>query len=553
MNLKGFKKVSEDDSKAVLENDSGHAFTIAKKALKKEHLQRLKELPLHAAKGDVVEDPTQDLADEGANASSVDGPVKKYAGSTKPRGNFMSEDAKHSIIDRMIENPNVPAKELLAQELKNRGPRADKAPAQPAPVSLAPQEAPPPVVPEAQPAPMLAEAQPQSDAAPIGVEAQPVSGGEQTFQNTRQDVFEQHAAEFGQEAAMFDQDMRSGHITPKTIQSLYDDQNVVGKIGTLFGLLVSGAGSGLAHQPNMVLEMMNKEIDRDLDAQKQSKTNAQNFMRLNMENELNKSNVSLNQAQRMGILADIQLKADTHAKNQAILGALGIMRNTTDKLPPGPQKSQAMQTYAGVEQAATAQILHNNQEAAFRAQQMNLRKLEMLGVSGSGSMASANEERHVPGIGDSSIPVPGNVREELVSHQKLQDAAEDLFDYTKNHTTLIPGTPAYNVGEEKAETLRQMIREGMLGTVFRESEKPLLEKFVPNNPGGFLKAFQAQPKIKALLESNILQGNALKSAYGLPTEQTKKSKKEDRKEPETVIYNGKRYRRGPDGKAIEVK
>ena len=68
------------------------------------------------------------------------------------------------------------------------------------------------------------------------------------------------ANELKRESDAWAQDLANGHIEPKTYHDLYAKKDTLGKIGTLFGLLVSGAGAGLSHQPNAVMELMNKEI-----------------------------------------------------------------------------------------------------------------------------------------------------------------------------------------------------------------------------------------------------------------------------------------------------
>lgn len=84
----------------------------------------------------------------------------------------------------------------------------------------------------------------------------------------------------------YNTDLASGAITPETYSSLYAKKDTLGKIGTIFGLLVSGAGSGLTHQPNALLDMMNKEIERDLQAQRATKESARNFLSLEAENRM---------------------------------------------------------------------------------------------------------------------------------------------------------------------------------------------------------------------------------------------------------------------------
>jgi len=110
--------------------------------------------------------------------------------------------------------------------------------------------------------------------------------------------------------------------------------------------------------------------------------------------------------------------------------------------------------------------------------------------------------------------------------------------YSKTHANLVPGTAEYNHGVTKAMAVQQMVREGMLGTVFRESEKPLLEKFIAENPAGAMKSLSTQPQLKAILESNKMSLDTMKKAYGLPVQAPA---------PEVKMFNGVPYMQGPNG------
>jgi hypothetical protein len=150
-----------------------------------------------------------------------------------------------------------------------------------------------------------------------------------------------------QQQAGWHQDLQDGHITPKTYQDLFAKQDTLSKVGTLFGLLISGAGSGLSHQPNMVMEMMNRTIQNDLDAQKTSKSNAVNYY-----------NAYVN-----------MLQGTANAENVASHTALNNMRislyqnllGNAQKIPPG----QFQQNYMnGLQQLGSAIGIENNKDNA---------------------------------------------------------------------------------------------------------------------------------------------------------------------------------------------
>lgn len=109
----------------------------------------------------------------------------------------------------------------------------------------------------------------------------------------------------------FASDVASGQIKPKTYSDLFADKSTLGKVGTIFGLLVGGAGAGLTHQPNMLMEMMNKEIERDIEKQKHNIENSRNFMSLQYQHNLQKAQIAEHQ---MNVL---QKQVDTAPKAAA--------------------------------------------------------------------------------------------------------------------------------------------------------------------------------------------------------------------------------------------
>lgn len=200
-------------------------------------------------------------------------------------------------------------------------------------------------------------------------------------------------AQHNAEDAMLAQDITLGKITPETYQSLYAKQDTLGQIGTLFGLLVAGAGSGLTGQPNAVLHMMDKTLERDLDAQKSSNANAQNWYNLSLQHELQQQ-ATIPQAQAttaaqwgaayhsavegaftesrikaLHLPQPVDLSAADAAKNRmAIASTVGYLQNQVNKQTPGPGRDAAQAALTGqVIPAVTAQVNANNVKRSARA------------------------------------------------------------------------------------------------------------------------------------------------------------------------------------------
>jgi hypothetical protein len=139
-----------------------------------------------------------------------------------------------------------------------------------------------------------------------------------------------------QEANAYENDLANGHVKPETYQQYFGKKDTLGKIGTLFGLMVGGAGAGLTHQPNAVMGMIDKEIDRDLDAQKTSAANRQNFFNLNMQNPLVQA-----QAKKYGI--DTKTAAFALGQGQTLQSVFHDNILKLQKMAPGLPKEQYRQ------------------------------------------------------------------------------------------------------------------------------------------------------------------------------------------------------------------
>lgn len=191
----------------------------------------------------------------------------------------------------------------------------------------------------------------------------------------------------------FSNDLAGGKITPETYQDLFAKKDTLGKIGTLFGLLVSGAGSGLNHQPNAVLEMMNNQIKNDLEAQKTNQGNRHNWYSLAMNQEKNNADVNYTNAvaeatrtgnwskaleaerykygnQRIPGLND--MSASTEAQNNSLSAAVQNIQNTVNNSADGQAKTIAQNKIDTVlKPALISQISQNQDQLAQKKAAIN--------------------------------------------------------------------------------------------------------------------------------------------------------------------------------------
>lgn len=84
-------------------------------------------------------------------------------------------------------------------------------------------------------------------------------------------------------------DINAGHIDPN---QYWNDKSTGGKISTAIGLILGGMGAGMLHQENPVMSMLNKEIDRNIAAQRVNLEKKNTLLQANREQFRNEADAS---------------------------------------------------------------------------------------------------------------------------------------------------------------------------------------------------------------------------------------------------------------------
>jgi len=342
------------------------------------------------------------------------------------------------------------------------------------------------------------------------------------------DTYKNSLSELEQERHAHIQDIQKGYVDPN---NYWKDHS---KVATGIGMIL--AGFNPTNRPNAAIEFLQHQMNQSLDAQKANLNAKNNLLAANLHHfgDLHQATL-MTQAMMNDTLAQQMQQAALNAKNplakQAALGAsTQLMQNAMLF-----QRQLAMQR-------TMMNLANGGGNPETQAQAIAMAKMV------SPEYGKTLGEAFVPGVGlsKSLTPIPENVREQIASGQKLQNAAQDLIHYTATHTNINPLSAEYKVGTQKALILQQMVREGLLGTVFRESEKPLLNAFVNENPANAFKHFTSEPKLRTLLESSVNALNATKQTYGLPTAQVPSEARQP-SAPQYQKMSGVNYQKVPGG------
>lgn len=81
---------------------------------------------------------------------------------------------------------------------------------------------------------------------------------------------QQNLDDYNKESGPIVQEMKDGHIRP---EAYMEDMHTPGRISTAIGLILGGLGSGMTGGPNVALDFLNKQIDRNIQAQQKNLDN----------------------------------------------------------------------------------------------------------------------------------------------------------------------------------------------------------------------------------------------------------------------------------------
>jgi hypothetical protein len=344
--------------------------------------------------------------------------------------------------------------------------------------------------------------------------------------------------QFLQEDQMWQRDLANGHVQPKTYHDLFaknddgSDRGTLSKLGMMFGMFASGVGSGLTHQPNQMLEMMNNEIKRDYDAQVQSKSNALNYSRVAAEigktgaetqgllyqNEGYRRELAQQLAGRAEFNRELQrvqaLPDGSDAKRNGFM-ALGMMsraldqkaQNTADMIDA--QFNMNQQMFGGQPSAGGAP-----DEAAF--QQRN-RALMMSGPQAK-DLGQYEQERHFAGVPQqASTPISQDDRNRVEKMNVLDNKVQDVLNFAVQHRGTVDPSIRKQAAQ-KAHELTAFYNQSVDSLGMTEGRLNWLDEQVKKNPTSVIRQVLGNnAALREIRDSNRGRRDILMQKYGIPS------------------------------------
>ena len=372
-------------------------------------------------------------------------------------------------------------------------------------------------------------------------------------------------------AQRYQDDLDAGNIQPHQYFHLFSGAKdsegkptALGKIGSVFGLMLSGIGSGLTGQPNAALQIMNNEINNDMKAQELSSQNQQNFLRINQQGLMNdatikKLNVDTSQAAKLLSLSNQRRTA------------LHYLVDKTQKMPeqtPLQKQQKAAANQALMMMNSQIQSEDNDTFTKFGAAQAA--QQAMFGTPGQGQgpnttmmktygppemqrLGSEIEQKSLPG--EPSVqgqlarkPLNQSDIDQVNNMNVLDSKMKDLIQYSgKNLGSLDPAVRAR--AQQKANEAVGFYTNS-LGLSGTEGNRTWLdEQIAKKNPtslsGQILLG--SQSKLKEIQESNQMRKTQLLKKMGFSPQQSQQSTNNQQpattsKSGRPIVYkNGKAY------------
>lgn len=494
LNLKTMKKIATDGKYTTFKHDDGHEIKIAHTKLSKPMQKEMAALP-HFDNGGVSEiDPEAQAASDAAlnispkTQSAINAMPKAPENTTQPINEDIGPEAQNELMDQSAgpspassSTPGAPTanpynaygagameeRQNIEQGMKGFG-EAEKQ-----------------------------EADTVSRAGNVGASEtlaydKILRDKNAADQEARQEVLERRKEVIDH--------YKSGALNP---HHYWESKSTGSKISTAIGLILGGMGSKGGQ--NLAADFINKQIDRDMDAQKS---------RLGIDENLLSANFRE--------FGDLKTAQDMTKQNLADIYSTQIQRLAQQTAGPMAQ-ARAAKLISELQMSKAPELGNTTQKVAMGKIMQNLLKsgdvpntiqaMRMFDPA----MAKSLEQRYVPGVNAvASIPVPEETKKEITVRQDFDQKIGQLREFAKQNSGSL--NPAImHKGAAMAKIVQDAARQAANQGVFKESENKFMNSIISDNPTAFFGKYRTDPGYAQIEQSNRNMLNNVYKNYGLPS------------------------------------
>lgn len=281
----------------------------------------------------------------------------------------------------------------------------------------------------------------------------------------------------------FIHDVQNGHIKPN---HYIENMGAAQKVGTAIGILISGMG-GAAN--NMAMEFLNKQIDRDIEAQKTNLGSKENLLANNLQQFHNindavaMTRININDAYAAQIS-----KAAAQARSPLAQAA------ATKALGELTQKNAMWMSSMG-------QSIGKSGGASNQVEDY----MNMLRMTGQKDRLEDLEKRYIPDVGVASIPLTESKRSVITDRKLLSDNINTLMQFQQKYGGTLEGIADPRVkaeGEALTRQVQDQYRRANAQGVFKPAEAEFVSGVIADNPTSLFSKFTKMPAYKAAKQIN---------------------------------------------------
>lgn len=303
------------------------------------------------------------------------------------------------------------------------------------------------------------------------------------------------------------QQVSQGKIDP---HNWWDSKSTGSKIMTGIGMLLVGAASGAGGHPEMINNVINQAIDRDIDAQKANLQNKNTLLGKYMEmyNSLPQAEAAARLTMSAGLEGLINQQAAKTNSQNAVLAAQKANADRRLALLPQMEGLAKAQMMIGMYGSMGRGQPSSSQEQAY---QQHMQQMRMMNPE----LGKDMEAKYLPGVGIAAKEVPQDMIQKLAAGKDLSNKLQNLENFAKQHQGTVLDRATVTQGQVLAADAQQAARVAGHQGVYKESDQKFLESMIDSDPTKFMASVRTIPKYRTLRQQNESTMNTMYKSYGV--------------------------------------
>lgn len=282
----------------------------------------------------------------------------------------------------------------------------------------------------------------------------------------------------------------------------WGEMSTPNKILAGLSIAIGGVGAGLTGKSNAALDIINKAIENDIEAQKANKNSLYN-----------------------GLIQQGQSAKDAHAATlESIIGNIDSQLNKYKASNLTAQQAQnlaELQAKIGVQKAA----LQMQRDQNFAQNYVNKKASSgaQLSPEEINYMSKETQEKYIPGVGIAAVKPTDSDRKAIASVNNIQGGLKEMINRAKNESFMtVPGSAQDQANKAFLNEMQLQMKDAYQLGALSESDMDMLRSLTAD-PGAF-RSKAAIAKLQTTYDRMEALKNSTYQKLGIPTVNFKRTK-----------------------------